>query len=394
MPDAILALNAGSSSIKFGLFEITGSGDPRLLAKGTLEDAGATPHFIVKDSSGVVLADKSWDGTQPHEEMLRHLLDWVDRHLGSDKLTMAGHRVVHGGAEFHCPILLDADVVAAIAQLTPLAPLHQPRCLEPIHTLMALRPTLAQMACFDTAFHHDLMPPVSRYALPLHYEAAGLRKYGFHGLSYEYIAGELARSAPTLVAGRTIVAHLGSGASLCAMRAGRSIDTTMGFSALDGLVMGTRCGALDPGAILYLQQAHGLSVAEVEKLLYKDSGLLGVSGLSSDIRALLDSAAPRAREAIDLFVFSIAKHVAVMAHSLGGLDGLVFTGGIGENAAVIRSMVCERLAWLGVRLDETANRKGDVRISPDASGIDVRVMKTDEEIMIARHALALLQQVN
>jgi acetate kinase len=279
----------------------------------------------------------------------------------------------------------------ALDALTPLAPLHQPRCLAPMRTILSLRSEVPQIACFDTAFHHGLAPPVSRFALPRRFEEIGIRRYGFHGLSYEYIAGRLADLSPALAGSRTVVAHLGNGASLCAMRNGQSVDTTMGLTALDGLVMGTRCGAIDPGVLLYLQQALKMSVSEVERLLYHESGLLGVSGISQDARTLLASSDPKAAEALDLFVFRIAREVAAMANSLGGLECLVFTGGIGEHADAVRSAVCARLRWLGVELDPEANDHSRAQISARESRVDVRIIPTDEEIMIARHCLTLVR---
>jgi acetate kinase len=260
-----------------------------------------------------------------------------------------------------------------------------------MRTIMSLRPQLPQIAAFDTAFHHALAPPVSRFALPRRFEDIGIRRYGFHGLSYEYIASRLAGLSPSLAGARTVVAHLGNGASLCAMRNGQSVDTTMGLTALDGLVMGTRCGAIDPGVLLYLQQALGMSVSDVERLLYRESGLLGVSGISEDVRTLLASSDPRAAEALDLFAFRIAREVSAMASSLGGLECLIFTGGIGEHAGAVRSAVCARLSWLGVEVDLEANKLSKAEISSKGSRVDVRIIPTDEEIVIARHCLTLLR---
>ncbi len=393
MSDAVLVLNAGSSSIKFGLF--AGDGDSpdgqRLVLKGLLEDKGRQPHLKASGADGRTLEDRAWpQGTTP-ADLLGQVLDWSGHHLKTDRLVAVGHRVVHGGSTFAGPVRLDAAAIAAIDKLTPLAPLHQPRSLVPIRAIASLRPDLVQVGCFDTAFHHGLAPPVSRYAIPRRLEAEGIRKYGFHGLSYEFIAGRLATLDPTLPAKRTIVAHLGNGASLCAMQHGRSCDTTMGFTALDGLVMGTRSGALDPGIILYLQQALGFSLQAVEHLLYHESGMLGVSELSSDLRDLSASDDPRAREAIDLFTFRIARETAALANTLGGIDALVFTGGIGEHAADIRAAVCDRLSWLGVVIDREANAKPLGRISSPESPVGVWVVKTDEEITIAKHVANMLR---
>ncbi len=386
MADAILALNAGSSSIKFALFEVHDGPELRLMSKGGIEGVGGDPHFTATDSAGSVLEDRHWQGKDAeYHVVLAALLAWAEAHVHPDTLVAVGHRVVHGGRDFTAPVRLTADIVQRLDALTPLAPLHQPHNLAPIRTLMALRPGLPQVACFDTAFHRTMPTVATRLALPREYEAEGVRRYGFHGLSYEYIARVLQQQAPTLAAGRVVVAHLGNGASLCAMRDGRSQDTTMGFTALDGLVMGTRCGTLDAGVVLYMLQQKGLAAHEVEHLLYERSGLLGVSGLSSDMRTLLASADPRAREAVELFAFRVGQETAAMAASLGGLDGFVFTGGIGEHAAEARAMVCERLRWLGVELDPAANAGGAGRISPPASRVEVRVVPTDEEAMIARH---------
>ncbi len=317
------------------------------------------------------------------------MLDWAQAHLGGARLGAVGHRIVHGGPAFFEPMRLDRDLLARLDALAPLAPLHQPHNLAPVRALMTSHPDLPQVACFDTAFHHGHDPVVDRFGLPREWEALGVRRYGFHGLSYEFITGRVRELDPDLAAGRMIVAHLGNGASLCAIMEGRSQDTTMGFTALDGLVMGTRSGALDPGVILYLQQQEGLDVAAVEDLLYKRSGLLGVSQISSDMRVLLASGDPRAKAAIDLFVFRIVREIGAMTASMGGCDGLVFTAGIGERAAPIREAVCARLGWLGIKLDSRLNAAGQGRIAADASK-PVWVIPTDEEGMIATHTSDLV----
>ncbi len=391
MPDAILALNAGSSSIKFTLFEIDGARAQKSIAKGELEGIGTAPHFTARDATGTVIGERRWSQATDHEALLSALLEWVDAHLGPDTLVAVGHRVVHGGQDYTRPVLLDERVLTGLAGLTPLAPLHQPHSLSPVRAIMAVRPGLPQVACFDTGFHHTLPAVATRFALPRAYEAEGVRRYGFHGLSYEYIAGALRDVAPDLAAGKVIVAHLGNGASLCALSNGHSIDTTMGFTALDGLMMGTRCGTIDPGVILYMLQEKGISPAGIEDILYKRSGLLGVSGISSDMRALLGKNDDHAKEAIELFVFRIAREAAALAGSLGGLDGIVFTAGIGEHAAEIRAAVCERLAWLGVVADTNANARHASRISTRDSRVEVRVIPTDEEAMIMRHTLEVLR---
>jgi acetate kinase len=389
MSDAILVLNAGSSSIKFALFETSDQGEQRLSCKGLLDEDDADPRLVVKDTAGHILFERHHaEVDKATGSLFGDVIHWIE---GRGKaLAAIGHRVVHGGRDFTSPVQVTGDIIEALEALTPLAPLHQPRCLAPMRTIMALRPRLPQIACFDTAFHHGLAPPISRFALPHRFEEIGIRRYGFHGLSYEYIASRLSSLSPSLADSRTVVAHLGNGASLCAMRNGRSVDTTMGLTALDGLVMGTRCGAIDPGVLLYLQQALRMSVSELEQLLYRDSGLLGVSGISHDVRTLLASDDPRAAEALDLFTFHIARQVSAMANSLGGLECLVFTGGIGEHAAVVRSAACTRLRWLGVELDPAANDLSKSQISTGKSRVDVRIIPTDEEIMIARHCLTAL----
>jgi acetate kinase len=391
MTDAILTLNAGSSSIRFCLFEMAGD-DLARRAEGEIEGIGGAPRFLAR-VDGRVAAERTWPAgaNLTHEDFLGELLTWVDAHLGDSRLRAVGHRIVHGGAEFHAPARLDPAVIAALDALAPLAPLHQPHNLAAVRAVAKSRPALPQVACFDTAFHHGHAPEVDRFGLPREWEERGVRRYGFHGLSYEFIARRMRALDPALAAGRMIVAHLGNGASLCAIRDGRSMDTTMGFTALDGLVMGSRCGALDPGVILYLQQAHRLTAEAIEDMLYKRSGLLGVSQISSDMRALLASTDPRARDAIDLFVFRIVREIGALAASMGGLDGLVFTAGIGEHAPEIRRRVCERLAWLGVALDQAANDLGGGRISQAGAAVPAWAVATDEEWMIAVHTVEVIE---
>ncbi|MGA9340739.1 MAG: acetate/propionate family kinase [Rhodanobacteraceae bacterium] len=395
MANAILSLNAGSSSIKFSLFEM--QDDDRLapVLHGEVEAIYSRPHFIARDAAGAMLANEEWtSGNQSFDALMRKVIDWVEARLDADQLIAVGHRVVHGGPNHDRPVLVTSELLAELDRLVPLAPLHQPHNIAPIRAIVVARPDLPQVACFDTAFHHSMPAVATRFALPRKYEAAGVRRYGFHGLSYEYIAGRLREIAPAVAAGSVIGAHLGNGASLCAMRAGRSIDTTMGFTALDGLVMGTRCGDLDPGVILYLEQQRDMSANQVEDLLYRRSGLLGVSGgIASDMRALLASRDPFAKEAIELFVYRIARAIGALTSSLGGLDGIVFTAGIGENASRIRALVCARLAWLGVQMDGEANANNSALISPLSSRIEVRVIPTDEEAMIARHALNVVRGI-
>ena len=394
MSGSILILNAGSSSLKFALFGLgdLSIGKTQAAAGGQIEDLDAAPHLLAHDTGGTVLADNKWPAglADPFATILDALLAFADAHVGQDSLAAVGHRVVHGGAKHIAPVKVTPDVLAELETLIPLDPLHLPHNLEPIGALAAARPKLAQVACFDTAFHHTL-PPVARgFGLPRALEAAGVRRYGFHGLSYEFIAGELAAEGPRLGHGRVIVAHLGSGASLCALQDGRSIATTMGFSALDGLVMATRCGSLDPGVVLYLAR-QGQSFTEIENMLYHRSGLLGVSGISGDIRELLESDNGRAQEAIELFTYRIATEVGALVSALGGLDGLVFTAGIGEHAPVVRAAVCARLGWLGIRLDDAANVAGASCISTSDSVVAVRIIATNEELMIARHTKTLIE---
>jgi acetate kinase len=389
MSKTMLALNAGSSSIKFGLFDITGA-EPSYLFAGEVADIGNKPHLTVKDMDGRSVLDRGWPTPRKQEDILHDILGWADRNAGNGGLGAIGHRIVHGGSQFVAPVRLNHKTIDELARLTPMAPLHQEACLSPARTLLSLRPDVMQVGCFDTAFHAALEPPVSRFAIPRSYEESGIRRYGFHGLSYEFIAGRLREISPDLAGKRTVVAHLGSGASLCAMRNGRSVDTTMGFTPLDGVMMGTRCGTIDPGILLYLQRERGMSAEDLEQLLYYKSGLLGVSGVFSDMRMLLSSSDPRAAEAVDLFTFEAAKAVCAMALTMEGLDCLVFTGGIGEHAAKVRALVCNRLRWLGLELDPKANDGTVDLVSLSSSSVEIRVIPTSEETTIARHVLAMV----
>lgn len=391
MTDEILTLNVGSSSIKFALFEIETQSSFVLAVRGAIETMGGVAQLIVEDGAGKPLEEHRWDGQPDVAYLLREVIRLVDGRLDGGRLVAVGHRVVHGGADHVRPARVTPALVEALTRLTSLAPLHEPHNLEPIRIISRLRPELAQIVCFDTAFHHTMPAVARRFGLPRDLEVAGIRRYGFHGLSYEFISCELRKVAPALAAGRVVVAHLGNGASLCALRDGKSIDTTMGFTALDGLVMGTRCGSLDPGVVLYLQEDRGLTVKQVGDLLYHHSGLLGVSGgIASDMRTLLASEDPHAAEAVDLFVFRIAREIGALVSSLGGLDGLVFTAGIGEHASAIRAAVCERLTWLGVKIDTAANGEAKSVIGTAASCVDVRIIPTDEERMIAGHTLQII----
>jgi len=391
MADAILTLNAGSSSIKFALFGLT----PALqrMAVGAVEGIGVAPHFIVRDMAGTIVGEQHWAHGEAlaHEVLLSAVLDWVDTHLGDDRLVAAGHRIVHGGAAFCAPVRLDEAVLGRLALLNPLAPLHQPHNLAAVQALMAVRPDLPQIGCFDTAFHHGTSDIVTRLPLPRHFHDEGVRRYGFHGLSYEYISQRMQEMAPALRAGRVIAAHLGSGASMCAMLNGQSVDSTMGFTALEGVMMGTRTGSIDPGVVLYLLQSGGMDAAGVTDLFYKKSGLLWVSGIYADMRALIANTDPHAAEAVEMFALSAARQAAALLPALGGLDGLVFTAGIGEHVPAVRSKIVARLAWAGVRLNEAANVAGADVISASDSAVEVRVIATDEESMIAQHCVALIQ---
>jgi acetate kinase len=387
----ILTLNAGSSSIKFALFD-----GASVSIRGEIENLTNAPHFFARDPGGKTLADRHWAaGTPPSfGSLLNALLEFAEAHIGRGGLTAVGHRVVHGGGAHIAPALATSALLDELTALTPLDPLHMPLNLAPIRAMLSARPNLPQVACFDTAFHHTLPPVAQRFALPRAITEAGVRRYGFHGLSYEYIAGRLAIVSPALSRGRVIAAHLGSGASLCALQAGVSIATTTGFSALDGLVMATRCGTLDPGVILYLSR-QGHSVSDIEDMLYRRSGLLGVSGISGDVRVLLASNDAHAADAIDLFTYRIAGEAASLVAALGGLDGLVFTAGIGEHAPAIRASVCARLAWLGAEIDAQANAvngtKTEGGISTPGSAIEILVIETDEEAMIAQHTAAVIK---
>ena len=396
VPEAILALNTGSSSLKFGLYKCpTAHEDPTVQVMGSVRDLhGTSPRFRVTAPDNTVFVEEYWKERPPHAA-IEGLLDWVQKHLGKTRLVAIGHRVVHGGAEFSEPVEIDEPILARLEALAPLAPLHQTASLAPARRILAVQPDLRQYACFDTAFHRQIGPPASRYALPRAFEGEGIRRYGFHGLSYESIAAQLKASGDQAAAGsasRIIVAHLGNGASLCAMHGLKSVDTTMGFSTLDGLVMGTRPGALDPGILLYLMREKGFTAARLEKLLYRESGLLGVSGVSADVVTLLESDSPAAAEALDLFAFQVARQTAALAATLGGLDRFIFTGGIGEHAPTVRRMIAQRLKWLGAELDELANTAGAAIISTSTSSILLERRATQEELMIVRHAVACLRR--
>jgi acetate kinase len=386
---AILVLNAGSSSVKFLLFAEQGNElEPQV--RGQIEAIDTSPHFIARTSQRTV-AEQYWgDGVAlGHAGAVEHLAEFVRGYAKEFELVAIGHRVVHGGRDYARPVALDGAVLASLEKLVPLAPLHQPHNLAPIRTLLERRPDLPQVACFDTAFHSTNPDVAQRFAIPGELHDAGVRRYGFHGLSYEYIASVLAEHDERAAVGRTVVCHLGNGSSMCALKAGQSVASTMGFTALDGLAMGTRSGALDPGVLLYLLDERRMDARAIEKLLYTQSGLLGVSGVSSDMRILLDSNDPRAKLAVDLYVYRIQRELGSLAAALGGLDALIFTAGIGENSPHIRDRVCRDAAWLGVTLDDAANLAGRPRISAKDSRVSAWTLPTNEELMIARHTQRL-----
>ena len=394
MNGTILVLNAGSSSIKFSLFPADDRPARRdLLCDGQMEGIRHRVHFFAKNAAGAPLVERHLDEGTDHQAALAVLLRWFDEHFAERRVTAVGHRVVHGGTRYAAPVRIDAAVTAELQRLIPLAPLHQPHHLAAIAAIAKLYPGLPQVACFDTAFHHDQPAIAAAFALPRQLTEEGVRRYGFHGLSYEYIAGVLPEYLePTAAQGRIVVAHLGAGASMCAMRQRHSVATTMGFTALDGLMMSRRCGALDPGVVLYLLQQKGMTADAVSDLLYRESGLYGVSGISDDMRTLLARPEPTAREAIDLFVYRIGRELGSLAAALGGLDALVFTAGIGEHAAEIRRRVCEDAAWLGIELDAAANAKGGPHITRSGSRATAWVIPTDEDLMIARHTWTTLDR--
>ena len=393
MREPLLVINPGSSSIKFSIFS---SADHGLVAgaHGEIEDLDHTPHLAVRDHEGRTLADHQLSGPG-HEVAIAAVSDWFAEHAGGQgQFVAVGHRVVHGGPSFAGPVLVDDDVLAALESLVPLAPLHQPQSLAIIRAFMARSGEIPQVACFDTAFHREQPLFARQFALPRELTERGLQRYGFHGLSYEFIVSALPKQAPAHAAGKLVVAHLGNGASMCAIKAGRSVATTMSLTPLDGLMMGTRCGTLDPGLILFLLQHEAMTAAAVEDLLYHRSGLLGVSGLSNDMRTLLASEAESAKEAVGLFVYRITRELGSLVAAMGGIDALIFTGGIGEHAPSIRARVCGEASWLGLQLDEAANMGGDTCISTPSSKVAVLVIPTDENLVIARHTRSLLDRLH
>jgi acetate kinase len=390
--DALLVVNAGSSSLKFQLFDTAGDPPVRLL-KGQIDGIGVRPHLRAARADGGAITDRDYDAAELPDlpsavREMRALLAGQARH----RITAIGHRVVHGGPDFAAPVLIDAAVLERLETFQSLAPLHQPNNLAPIRAVMEIASEVPQVACFDTAFHRGHPEVADWYALPRRFHAEGVRRYGFHGLSYEYIARRLRTDWPDLARGRVIVMHLGSGASMCALKDTRSVESTMGFTAMDGLPMGTRPGQLDPGVVLWLMQSRGMTAGEVSDLLYRHSGLKGVSEVSNDMRDLLESNDPAAAFAIDLFAYRCGLHAGQLAAALEGVDAVVFTAGIGENAPEIRSRIAARLDWLGARLDAEANVRGDTVISAAGTAPALLVIPTDEEAMIARHTRALTRR--
>jgi acetate kinase len=390
MREPLLVLNAGSSSIKFSVFESRADGTLAAGAHGQVERLDSRPHLTVEDASGRHLAERSLAQTG-HDGAIAAIHQWFAAHIGAETgFAAVGHRVVHGGLAHVEPTLIDAHVLRDIEALTPLAPLHQPHHVAAIRAVQAAAPRVPQVACFDTAFHHRQPALASEYALPRRYTEAGVRRYGFHGLSYEYIMTVLPELSQQAARGKVVVAHLGNGASMCAIEEGVSIASTMGFTAVDGLPMGTRSGSLDPGVVLYLMREYGLNTDQVEHLLYSESGLLGVSGVSSDMRTLLMQDSPETRHAVDLFVYRIGRELGSLVAALGGLDALVLTGGIGEHAPAVRAQICRAARWLGIEMNRYANLNGDSLISEPGSKVPVWVIPTDENLMIARHTRRLL----
>jgi acetate kinase len=390
MSTCVAVINAGSSSVKFALFD--GDRGAEMLCRGQLEGIGVSPHLRVRSASGDTVADRAWQPRNfDHDAATREILSTAAGLAAGRKVVGVGHRVVHGGTGFDRPVRLSADMLIQLQRLEPLAPLHQPHNLAPIRTIFSVAPEIPQIACFDTAFHRAQSHLAQSFALPRRLTETGIRRYGFHGLSYEYLVSRIGELAPELSSRRLVIAHLGNGASLCAVNNGRSVASTMGFTAVDGLMMGTRCGVLDPGVILYLMREHRMDADAVDNLIYRESGLLGVSGISPDMRTLRGSTDSAAREAIDLFVYRIAREIGSMTAALEGIDGFVFSGGIGENDPATRAEVVERCKWLGLKLDPGRNAEGRGCISSDTSDIPVWVVPTDEEHLIARHTIDLLQ---
>lgn len=395
MMEGILVVNTGSSSTKFSVFAIRAEG-LELDLRGQIERLASASRLRIQDGDGEIVHERSWPASVhlSHEEGIDKIVEYMRAELAHIRIIGIGHRVVHGGQDFNGPVRVTWEELAALERLIPLAPLHQPGSLVPIRRVLERQPDMPQVACFDTSFHRGKPTVAQLYALPYEYAEQGLLRYGFHGLSYEYIAMVLPGVDAAAAAGRTVALHLGNGASMCAMKQGVSVANTMGFSAASGLVMGTRCGELDPGALLYLMDSRGLNARQIEELIYKQSGLLGISGISSDMRDLLANDGMRAKLAVDLFVYRIGRELGSLAAALGGLDAVVFTGGIGEHSAQVRERVCLDAAWLGLRLNRKANAHHGPRISTARSAVAAWVIPTDEELIIARHTLRLLRETD
>jgi len=389
--DTILVVNAGSSSVKFQVFAIAGKDGLDRLIKGQMDGIGVRPRLRAYGADGTTLIDQSYapEKVSDPRSALEAAGGWLRETQKLDPVAV-GHRIVHGGPDYDRPVLIDTKVLARLERYVPLAPLHQPNNLAPVRSILARTPNLPQVGCFDTSFHRGHNAVADHYAIPERLYAEGVRRYGFHGLSYEYIASRLPQVAPEIANGRVIVAHLGSGASMCALMGGRSVETTMGFTALDGLPMGTRPGQIDPGVVLYLLAEKRMSVGEVQNFLYQDCGLKGLSGISNDVRELEASGDAKARFTLDYFVYRVSLQAGLLAAAMGGVDAVVFTAGIGENSQSLRARIAERLGWLGARLDPVANAAGATLISRQDSSIGIYVIPTDEELMIARHTVALI----
>lgn len=393
MKEAILVINAGSSSIKFSSFVGT-NGDFHQEFRGQIEGIGVHPTFVAKNETGSVLEKKDWQNSSEinHEFLMKYLLNWLNGNLKGAHIKAAGHRVVHGGSQFAAPMLITDQILMELDKLVPLAPLHQPHNLSAIRALKKAFPDLPQVACFDTAFHRTNPAVLQHFFIPRELEEKdGVKRYGFHGLSYEYIAKSLKTLAPEVADKRVIVAHLGSGSSMCAIQNGKSVSTSMGLTALDGLPMGTRPGNLDAGVVLYLMREKKMDADALENLFYKKSGLLGLSGVSNDMRVLEESQDPKAAETIDAFVWKVCQMTGSLAALIGGIDAFVFTAGIGENSNLIRQMVLERLAWMGIEFDEAANKSRGPRLSKVGSKVSAWVIPTNEELMIAQHTMKLMK---
>ncbi len=393
MSDVILTLNAGSSSIKFSTF-VVNNGKLAPVFKGQVESIGSNPHFEAKGNTSELIAEDSWQETNdgsPHTQAIEKILGWMNRQTSGDNILAVGHRIVHGGDESCTAKVIDEHELDRIRSLIPLVPLHQPINVNAVEVVSKATKDAIQVACFDTAFHQTRAPLSQQFALPAKFLNEGVKRYGFHGISYDYITSQLDKLEQGLSSKRTVVAHLGSGSSMSAVQHGKCVDTTMGFSSLDGVPMSTRCGSIDPGVLLYMMREHGMGVEQIEDVLYKQSGLLGLSGVSSDLREIRASSEPAAATAVEYLIYKIGQTIASLAASMHGLDALIFTAGIGENDAKLRAQVCERAAWMGIEIDKDANASGKLCISLPSSAVSIWVVPTDEELMIARHTLEAIQ---